>query len=463
MRQKTVFLILTRGFLLRNILRSGVLSQLTNAGIRAIVFLPLYAKDAEIPASLRAEFEGPLVQLIGVKERPLGRVYKLFSHLTKFLVFTQTTWSFCLISVKNDKQRSDRLAYFQKWIYTPLSKLTWLKRLVRAIEFHLFRHRAYGEYFEQYAPDVVFSTSILSTLDILFMKEARRRGVPTVSIPKGWDNVAKFFYRVIPDLFVVQNQHMVEASATLQDVPRDRLRVVGFPQFDWHARKDVLLTREAYCQKMGLDPSRRVILFGSEGKWAPYDYSVAQNIARLIQTDGALAQPAAMLIRPHFTDARDPRLTQYDFGPHVAIDRSMNVSTFLPDMWDPTDDETTLFINTLYHMDALVTTTSTLTLDAACMDKPIINVAYRILFKNGKDVSELFYHKDHYQWVLDTGAVNMVRSDEELRASLNDAMLHPERLAQARERLRNEVCYRVDGKSSERIVDVIQSLIAKRP
>jgi len=423
----------------------------------------MYAQAAGIPEELRREFEGPLVELVGVREKPLGRVYKVFCHLTKFLVFTKSTWTFCLVSVKHDKQRSDFRARALKWIYTPLSKLRFLKRLARAIEFHLFRHRIYGEYFDAYKPDAVFSTSIISTLDMLFMKEARRRKIPTLSIPKGWDNVAKLFYRFIPDVLLVQNEHMTEAAVAFQDVPRGRIRVVGFPQFDWYVRPELRSTREAYCARMGLDPSRRIILFGSEGKWAPSDYTAAEHIAQLIHTDGALLTPCTLLIRPHFSDALNPRFTQHDFGPHVVVDTSMMRSDFFFDRWDPRNEETELFVNTLHHMDMLVTTTSTLTLDAVCFDKPILNIAYQILYKNGKDVSELFYEKDHYQWVLQTGAVDLIRSDKELRARLNDALSSPTRHAESRQRLRDEVCYRVDGQSSQRVVDEVLALVNTRP
>ncbi len=444
-------------------LRSGILASLTNAGVRTVIFFPMYPQAADIPDALRREFEGPLVTLVGVREKPLGRAYKLFGHLVKFLVYTQSTWTFCLVSVKHDKQRADALAYLQKWIYTPLSKIGFLKRLARAIEYHVFRHRLYGEYFDAYAPDAVFSTSIISTLDILFMKEARRRGITTISIPKGWDNVAKLFYRFIPDVLLVQNEHMTEAAVKLQGVLRERIRVVGFPQFDWYVRQELQKSREAYCERMGLDPARRIILFGSEGKWAPSDYTAAERIGQLIQTDGALAVPCTLLIRPHFSDSQNPRFAQRNFGPNIVVDTSMTRSDFFFDRWDPGNDETELFLNTLHHMDVLVTTTSTLTLDAVCFDKPILNIAYEILYKNGKDVSELFYQKDHYQWVLRTGAVDLVRSDEELRARLNDALREPAQKAAARQRLRDEVCYRVDGQSSRRVADEILSVLNNTP
>ena len=208
---KTVFIIITRGFLVRNMLRSGVLRLLNAAGIRTVIFFPLLGKTTEVPSSLRKELEGPLVKIIGVREARLGRIHKVFCHLAKFLVFTKSTWTYCLVSVKNDQQRSDALAWIERLIFSRLSQWRVLKRLARAIEEHVFRQRHYAEYFEAERPSVVFSTSIISTLDLLFMKEARRRGIPTISIPKGWDNIAKIFYRFNGVVDAFRTEHALNA------------------------------------------------------------------------------------------------------------------------------------------------------------------------------------------------------------------------------------------------------------
>lgn len=456
---KTVFIIITRGFLVRNMLRSGVLRLLTEAGVRVVVFFPLLGETTEVPASLRNEFEGPMVHIVGVREVPLGRIHKIFAQLVKFLVFTQSTWTYCLVSVKNDRQRPDVLAKAERWIFSRLSRWMFLKRLSRFMEEHFFSPWHDGDYFDAEQPRLVFSTSIISTLDIQFMKEAKRRGISTVSIPKGWDNVAKIFYRFLPDLLLVQSPPMVDAVEILQGMSSSRVRLVGFPQFDWYVRRDLIMPREAYCTRMGLDANRHMILFGSEGKWAPSDFSIAERVAAFIQTSGALQMPCSLLIRPHFSDAHDVRLTRRSFGPHIVVDTNFTDSDFFIDRWDPRNEETVLFMNTLFHADLLVTTTSTLTLDAVCFDKPIINVAYGILYKNGTDVSGLFYEKDHYQWVLRTDAVDLVKSDAELLVALNNALAHPERKAVERQRLRDEVCGRLDGQSSQRVVDALLSII----
>ena len=42
---KTVFIVITRGFIIRNILRSGVLDNLKRSGCRVVIFLQIMNKN----------------------------------------------------------------------------------------------------------------------------------------------------------------------------------------------------------------------------------------------------------------------------------------------------------------------------------------------------------------------------------------------------------------------------------
>ena len=108
----------------------------------------------------------------------------------------------------------------------------------------------------------------------------------------------------------------------------------------------------------------------------------------------------------------------------------------------------------------MITVASTLVLDAAAYDKPSIGIAYGVLYnpKTGKDVSEELYETDHFHAVMVTGAVDLVRTEKELVESINNALVNPEKKKNERENLLKNLCYRVDGNSSKRIVDVIDSV-----
>lgn len=454
---KTIFFIITRGFLARNILRSGILERLKKANIRVVIFFPLYQGNSEISKELQQEFASEHVILEGVIDTKTGLFYrKIFLPVISYLVYTKTTWTYSLMGNNKNKKRSNFFAYLERFTLGWLGQAVWLRSFARWIDQKFFTYNFYQNYFDTYKPDVVFSSSIISKVDIFFMKEARQRGIKTVSMPKGWDNIAKHFYHFIPDLLFVQNKVMKDQAVIVQNIPKEQVQVVGFPQFDYYYDKSFLMTREEYCRSLGINPAKKIIFFGSEGIWAPNDDDIARSLSFFIK-ENKLFTPSSLIIRPHYTDVKSNRFSSF-VTPDVVLDPHYTLSNFFMDNWNPTKEDMRWFWNLLYHSDLLVTTTSTLTLDAACFDKPIINVAFGILFKRGKDMSELFYNKDHYLWVLETNAVDVVRNEQELLQSIDKYLKDPSLKKQERQVLRDKLC-NFDGKASEHIVTTLLNFI----
>jgi hypothetical protein len=454
----TIFIVVARGFIVRNILRSGVLERLTQTGHRVVIFFP-QEKGYE-GKKLREEFTRPSVMVEFLPDASgLGRLrrglYHFFKKMTPNLVYTQSTWTYSRIGNKRIMNRSTVWAYIERMIYRPLSAFHSLKTLARFLYLYLFYSPVYASYFEKYAPDLIFSTSIISKQDVQFMKEAKRRGVRTVSMPKGWDNISKMLYAILPDTLIVQNEIMRRDAIQYQRMPASHIAVCGFPQFDWYRRPEILMARETLMNTLGLSPDRRLIFFGSEGMWAPLDHVTAGTLAKFVNDPAALAYPCALLVRPHFSDIHDRRFESLRGIPNVVVDDNITLSNYFNDNWNPSAEETRLFVNCLYHSDLLVTSVSTLVLDGASVDKPLIAIAYGIIVKGGRDVSTELYETDHFKAVLRTRAVDVVRSDDELRAAVNRALEHPDYKKAERERLIADLCFRVDGRSSERVVKVL--------
>ncbi len=459
---KTIFIVISRGFIVRNILRSGTLSRLLQHDVQ-VVLLFARSRDKEFPDSIRKEFNNPRIHievlpLDGVKQPSLrDKIYSRFCHVVPYLVFSSSTWAYLKSGTKKQLHRNIIWAYLQAAVYAPLSKLSWLKGLVRMIEQHVFYEDTYASYFDRYQPDLVFSTSIVTKYDMDFMKAAKKRGIPTVSMCKGWDNISKILLRVLPDVMVVQSPMLKRDMVRTQAYDEDKIEVVGFPPFDWYSRPDIILPREEFFKKLGLPADRQLIFFGSEGAWASEDHRLAETAARWVESD-SLARPCSMLVRPHFSDIHCGRFDGLKNRPFIKVDTNYSLSDFFIDNWNPDVNETEFFVNCIYHSSMMIMTISTLALDAACLDKPIIAIGYNAIFnKRGDDVTWDQYQTDHFRAVLDTGALTVVRSDTEFQRAINAILEGKDNTKKARERLRQDICYRVDGLSSQRLADVIIS------
>jgi len=454
-KEKTIFITITRGFIVRNILRSGVLGRLKEAGFRVVVFFDVNGTKM-IPEYLKKELEDEQVIL---KIAPSTHIkgHSRFAKLTPLLISSKSRWMYSQFMPDKRRERAFFWKYVDLAIFSISSRIGFLKTFSRFIEKSVFSHNVYAPYFEKHKPVLIFSTSIQAHLDIDMMKESQKRNIPTVSMPKGWDNVTQILYRVVPDVLIVQDEQMKKEAIRVQAIPSTQIEVTGFPQFDWYRKPNVLVSREEYCHSVGLDPNKKIIFYGSEGAWAPDDANIVSTLVRWVNIPGALSCPSQLFIRPHYTDAKTNRLAVFGREPNVVVDKNFTLSDFFGDNWDPGVEEIKKFTNLIYHCDLLVTVASTLNLDCVCFDKPLINVAFGVLHhpRSGKDVSPLLYTQDHIEWVLETDAVDLIHNKDDLKESINTALLNPDSKRKEREQLLKKLCYKVDGNSSDRIANTL--------
>ncbi len=119
-------------------------------------------------------------------------------------------------------------------------------------------------------------------------------------------------------------------------------------------------------------------------------------------------------------------------------------------MWDADDVEVRQLANVLGHSDVTLNVRSTLSMDAAMFDKPIVNVGYGVYHHGTADTTWRLYAVPWYQDILATGGIRLARNDEELlkaiRLYLNDSSAD----AEGRKRIRETFCLG-DGMSGRRL------------
>ena len=455
--KKNIFIIIPEALLIRNILRGGTLALLKQQGHRIHIFL--VCKD--IPEYIKQEFEDQQVTVHAVEETMLQRnvIHKYIILFTHFLILNATTKIYFRYS-RHYIHRSLLEHIWYRGLLEICGRISLFKKIIRPFEYYVFpeKNKYIASYFDTYKPDLVFSTSITSRFDNVFLKEAKRRNIKTVSMTKSWDNATKMYHRFIPDYFLVQNDRIKKALMEVQHVKESSIFVVGFPQFDWYTNASYLVSREQHLTKKGLDPTLPVIFFGSQGEWYPYDYTIAETIYEWIR-DGVLCMPCQLLVRPHFSTVKTTPLQKLRGLPGVAYDDGYEVSEAFSDNWDPKIEEVADFANTMYHSSMIVNMVSTLALDAACFNKPIINVLYGGVYQNNKDVTAYLSQVVHYGWIFDTKAPTVVKNKEQLKQAINMYLKDQTIKSKERTLLRDTFCYGIDGKATEKIVQALHTIL----
>lgn len=452
---KTIFFMFSRGIVARNILRTDVFKILKEQqNVRLILFVP-----RNIPNYFREECASPRVILEESDDISYGVFRrKIFMSLLNNLVYTETSKFMNRYAGRVRRRGHSYPIYlFLHLLYSAISRLRFLKPVFRFLEYYLYPDKFFDSYFEKYRPDLVVATTVMSKRDIALMKGARRHRVPTVGLTRGWDNLDRLFMPFVPDKLVVQNSLMRERAERLHLVARERIFVAGLPQFDLYNDKSIYKPREEFLRSLGLDPARKVILYGSEGQWAPNDEAIVRIIYRMI-SNNELAVPCSLIIRPHFSDVYEHRFDEFKNKPNVFLEHDFRMTKFFTDMWDPPREEMVRFGNELNCMDVMITFISTITLEGAIFDKPVINIDFYA--PDEPDQGPYFgrwYGASHYQDILNTQGVRLAKSEEHLKQLLNTYLTKPETDRENRKLLVKTMCGDLDGRAGERIANFIIS------
>jgi CDP-glycerol glycerophosphotransferase (TagB/SpsB family) len=128
-------------------------------------------------------------------------------------------------------------------------------------------------------------------------------------------------------------------------------------------------------------------------------------------------------------------------------------------LWDlPTDDIEHL-VRLMRDADVVINTASTLSIDAAVLDRPVVSVAYDPSGGLPYDRSiRRYYDCTHMAHVVRAGAVQLGTSPAELREKVMSYLAHPEQDREGRRRIVEQQLGRVDGRAAQRVAEQVVSM-----
>ncbi len=447
----TIFIVMSRGFLVRTIVRTGILAELKSRITARYVFVV----PPGTPAFLREEINDPDIIFEEHGDEFTSKIRKLFIFFMRFSRITRTGMS--LAWEGSGKRGHYRLRYALLFpFFILISCIPGKERIFRFIEERLYVDHTYDALFMKYKPSLVLATNIVGSLDTSFVKAARRFGVRSVAMTKGWDNLDKYRLQVKADKLIVQSYPLVAYAQHYQGYKPEDVFVGGFPTFDVYG-EPVAYSRDEVCKKFNLNPGRKILFFGSEGVWSSNDVEIVEKLAGWVR-DNAFAEPCCLVIRPHFTDLASGRFDAFRNREHIHVYDQMRTCKDFPDRWYPTEDEHHLFAAVMHALDVMICVRSTLTLDAAMCDKPAVNLTKRaFIADNGRDETMNLYKHTFYRDFLARNSVAMAGSDDEIKAIVNAYLLQPALHRNERAQVRKLYCAEDPKSSHVRIAEFVVS------
>lgn len=314
----------------------------------------------------------------------------------------------------------------------------------------------YLDLFRKRRPALVFNGShVHCRVAIQAVQAAQWLGIPTATFVFSWDNLTSQGRIMLPyNFFLVWSEDMrAQLLELYPQIPPANVFVTGTPQFDFHFDPQYFWTREEFCRRLGLDPERPFFIYTTGmPNYMPEEMRVVEGIADLLGGMEDLGRPQ-LLVRVYPKD----RTTRFD-----ELRRRRNDIVFSPVNWEqvwltPKPDDVEMYTNTLRHCAAGINISSTVSLELCMFDKPVLNVGYN---PPGADISPVsfasYYKFDHYREVVESGAVTVVPSQEEMAACLRRALLEPEYRRDERRALITKMFGNLlDGKSGVRVSEAL--------
>jgi len=500
---KTLFITVSESSVANNLLRGDFFRLLRGANdLRVILIAPESAV-----AAYAQEFGRERVFVLSMPSARRGLREKINNFLARNVLRTRMVHLLQMRQFLDDKKRFSYA--LKRALATVFGRSRVFQTIVRMHERTLPMDSRIRALFSEYKPDLVFATvANYINMDVPLLREAQKRGIATIGMMRGWDAFpAHGFLRVIPDIMLLQNEYMrttgrryqfipearmrvigtpafdwhfrkdllksreefckdigIDPAKKIillqneymrttgrryQFIPEARMRVIGTPAFDWHFRKDLLKSREEFCKDIGIDPAKKIILFGAmEYYWYPRDADIARIFDDVVASE-KISKDAVMLFRPH---------PGYE-GPIERVKALLHV---IPDMASFTrvqgdnvqmrEKQMSHFLNSLFHSSIVVSVASTIALDGIGFGKPAISIAFEEApHPYWESIGRFHTHDTHFMDAFKTGAIARVYSREEFARCINRYLSNPDEDGSARDLLRRGFLEPYDGKTGERI------------
>ena len=478
MSSKRVFVVADHGLSVVYFLQSDVISTLLAAGVEVVLLT-----DDELVGRIAQRFGRPGLTVDGLRLKQ-AEAYSEGSH-------RELQWWLGLLRRVGGSQRInteamdayirqvhvEHNARRKRYLYPLADATIWLLRhaaLARKALVQLQRPlvpHLYGDLFDRYKPDMVIANTPGWRMDRYLLREAHARGIPNAAAIVGWDNPSSYAISGAPTQWATcwsdeQKRELVLGS----DWKPERVNIGGIPSYDGYLRREWLMDREAYFRKHQLDPERKLIAYACSFETFSPNIQNIEALARMISQD-RLKAPAQLLIRlhpnhfmrnwPFLIEERERILRMAQEIPHVHVVSPASLGGALGHYSGEDMDEKS---SMMAHADIVVTVYSTMVVETAIHDRPIISACldvpggWNLPRKFSLSLSEIGNWPTHQRF-REAGAGRVAFDEPSLLEHVNHYLEDPALDGdQRRAFVRQEITF-TDGSAGRRTGEYLLSLL----
>ncbi len=459
-KKQTIFITVFHSFVSKNILNTSILDNLLLSGCYKIVLLVPAKKEKYF----KTEYARPGIDIESVPANTLNtRAEKILGRLSKLVIDTHYLHYKRVELLNKESSIRSHIKYALQSMFVRLfAGHGFSRKIFRLLNNKYSNSPFFKEILVTHKPDLVFSTDIFDPLDQQILNESKKMGVETVGMIRSWDNcLSKGLLRTVPDKILANTYVLKEQLSKIHGVRDDLIEVVGLPQFDSFIQKQPV-SREEFFTSVGFDPGKKMILLAPAGSILSDTDSDILNILLKAKESGEIPKDIQIFVRNHphhpakFADTNThPDL--YIQSPGIMLDDKNHKETEL------TRSDQDMLRNLAAHADVLVWTATSLCLDVLVYDVPEVVINFDGYQKKDYYHSVKRYHDEgHMKIMFKLKPFKVANSANELISAIAVYLKDRSVDKDARAKVREQQLFKLDGKSSLRIVKALtKSLTTK--
>ena len=459
----TVVVSVPHGGAAGNMLRTGVVSRVLDSypTVRVVLVSPL-VKDA----GFAKEFTHPRIVLEDLPtHQPMGLEARLMALVQAGYLDSGVTESVKIRRAEALAKGSVRWVKAKKLIASIVSPSLVKPATRYDLSDRLVSHPWAEALFDRYRPSmVVVSNPGLILSEVPMLRVAAKRRIRSVAVDPSWDN---FTNKLIPvrrvNRLIVWNELMKEQAVALHGYQADEIRLAGTPQWDLYFQPGVLVPRETFMQQVGADPAKKLItLTTSPFELYPHCDHVI-NTLMAAQASNRWQQPTQILVRVHPRDDR-ARYAAFDRVPGVIVEKPFRQTVRAGDGMavDVTAESQRHLANTMAHSDVVVQVASTIAIEAAIFDTPVVNISFdgatpEPFVRSARRYTEF----THFVNILKRGAVRDARTPDAMVTHVGEYLDNPSLDREGRRQVVLDQCQFLDGRAAERVATFVSEALSE--
>lgn len=452
---KTIFLTSFHALISRNILMSGLFTRLTK-NHRVVLLVPAHKVEY-----FKEHFSGDNVIIEGISTE-LGKHDLLWRRIMLACTPTQDLFIKKRAEFFKDKKLFSYLASVIPAML--VGRMKFVIQLLRTLDYRTANTTRFSELYVRYKPSLIVSTDVQNENDSGLLREAHKRNIRTIGMVRSWDNLtSKGIIRFVPERLIVHNEIIKAEAIRYSFVSPEIISVIGIPHYDRyfearealrdaHTREE---KRSKFFSEWHFDAKKKLILFAPFG-----DRYIRDNQTDIHILETLSGLDANILVRLPPTDTvnfkgfktQGALVRFYESGKESGKGgKKVN---------EISDADEKSLVKSLLYADVVVTGQSTIAVDAAAFDKPVVIAAFDHEPRLYWDSVTRYFDYEYYKKFKERSGLKLARSAKELLALVTQYSKDPTLYKPVRERIVRDQLFSFDGNATERLARIIEESIS---